>query len=75
MGHGIVHDQGVRRRKTVILSLRFLQDYVVFDFYVSSFLARRRSNFMNFDPMSHGIKKRPQFINNPIVNLRTGDFV
>ncbi len=29
MGHGIVHDQGVRRRETVILSLRFLQDDIV----------------------------------------------
>jgi hypothetical protein len=27
MGHGIVHDQGARRRETVILSLRFLQDH------------------------------------------------
>ncbi len=53
MGHGIVHDQGVRRREMVILSLRFLQDYV-FDFYVTSFLARRRCNFMNFEPNSHG---------------------
>ena len=29
MGHGVVHDQGVRRRETVILSLRFLQDDIV----------------------------------------------
>ena len=34
MGHGIIHDQSARRRETVSLRLRFLHDYVVFDFYV-----------------------------------------
>ena len=40
MCHGKVHYQGVRRRESVILSLRFLQDYIVFDLDVSSFLTR-----------------------------------
>ena len=38
MGHGKVYDQGLRRREEVILSLRFLQNYIVFDLDVSSFL-------------------------------------
>ena len=49
---------------------RFLQDYIVFDFYVTSFRVRCSRNFMNFNPVTHGTKKRSQFINNPIVNLR-----
>ena len=61
MGHGKVHDQGARRRETVILSLRFLQDYIVFELDVSSFLARCRRNFMNFNSVTNGTKKRPQF--------------
>ena len=65
MGHGIVHDQGVRRREAVILSFRFFQNYIVFDLDVTTFLARGRRNFMNFDPVTHGTKKCPQFINNP----------
>jgi hypothetical protein len=31
MGHSVIHDQSVRRRKAI--GLRFLQDYVVFDFW------------------------------------------
>jgi hypothetical protein len=42
MGHSIVQYQGARKRETVSLSLRFLQDYVVFDFEVTSFLTRDR---------------------------------
>ena len=44
MGHGIVHDQGARRRETVILSLRFLQDYIVFNLDVTTFLAVAGAN-------------------------------
>ena len=71
MGHGIVHHQGARGRETVILSLRFLQDYIVFDLDVTTFLNRCKRNFMNFNPVTHRVKKRPQFIINPIVNLRS----
>jgi hypothetical protein len=42
MGHGIVHDQGPRRRETVILSLRFLENDIVFKFNVTTFLDRCR---------------------------------
>ena len=41
MCHGKVHDQGARRREEVMLSLRFLQDDIVFDLDVSSFLAHK----------------------------------
>ena len=42
MGLGIIHDQSVRRRETVRLRLRFLDDYVVIDLQITSFLARHR---------------------------------
>jgi hypothetical protein len=38
MGHSIIHDQSAKRRDSV--RLRFLDDYVVFDFYITSFLVR-----------------------------------
>ena len=39
MGHGIIHDQSVRRREPGSLRKRFLHDYVVFElFFYFSFL-------------------------------------
>ena len=49
MGHSTIHDQSARRREPGSLRLRFLHDYVVFDFYITSLLARCRCNVVNFD--------------------------
>ena len=46
MGDGVIHDQSTRRRETVSLRLRFLNDYVVFDFQIASFLDRHRCGVM-----------------------------
>ena len=43
----------VRRREEGSLRLRFFEDYVVFNFHITSFLARYRCNVVNFNPMSH----------------------
>ncbi len=45
-----------------------MHDYVVFDFSITSFLARHRCNIVYFNPMSHGTKECPQFVNDPVVN-------
>jgi hypothetical protein len=37
-GCSIIHEQGARRREAGSLRLRFLEDYVVFDFHITSFL-------------------------------------
>ena len=70
MCHREIHDQDERRRETVVLYLRFLEDYVVFDFDVTSFFVCGRSDLMDLDSVTHRTEYRPQFINTPFVNLR-----
>jgi hypothetical protein len=69
MLHRKVHYQIItRRRKTVHLSLGFLQDYVVCYLKIPIFTSLR-SNFVDLKSVTHRTKKDTQLINNPVMNL------
>ena len=61
MCHREIHDQSVRRRKSVVLYFRFLQDYVVFDFNVTSFFTSRRSYLVGLNFVTHVPNNDPNF--------------
>ena len=62
-----VHGGG--RRKVVCQVPGFLQDDVVPYFHITPFLARRRRNIMNLNPMAHGTENSTQSVYHPVVDL------
>ena len=51
--HNITPGTGKERGDMEIKDYVVMHDYVVFDFHITSFLARSRCNVVNFNPMSH----------------------
>jgi hypothetical protein len=48
-----IHDESARRGKAVCPILSLLQDDIVPNFQITSFLALRRRNLVDLDPMTH----------------------